>query len=75
MNNDLNDLLLATEIAHHAMGVIQQNKWIVVAPNVAAIAYGVLAVLNPIAGVVINNGTALVAALNSLRPMRQSRTT
>ena len=31
------------------------------------IAYGVLAVLNPIAGVMLNNGVALVAALNSLR--------
>lgn len=75
LHNDLNDLLTAMEIAHHAMSVIQQNKWIVVAPNVAAIAYGVLAVLNPIAGVVINNGTALVAALNSLRPLHQARNT
>ena len=75
LHNDLRDLIAAMEISHHAMGIIQQNKWIVVAPNVAAIAYGVLAVLNPIAGVVINNGTAMVAALNSLRPLRQSRNT
>lgn len=70
LNNDLRDLLTATEIAQHAMGIIEQNKWIVVAPNLAAIAYGMLTVLNPVAGVVINNGTALAAALNSLRPMR-----
>jgi Cu2+-exporting ATPase len=75
LNNDLRDLMAATEIAQHAMCLIQQNKWIVVAPNVAAIAYGVLAVMNPIAGVVINNGTALMAGLNSLRPLRRARNT
>lgn len=70
-NNDLSDLVTAMEIAQHTLGVIEQNKWIVVAPNVAAIVYSVVNVLNPIAGVVINNGTAVVAALNSLRPIRR----
>lgn len=70
LNNDLRDLVAATQLAHHTMDIVEQNKWIVVAPNVAAIVYGTLMVLNPIAGVVINNGTAMVAALNSLRPMR-----
>ena len=75
LNNDLRDLMVATEIAHHTMGLIQQNKWLVVAPNVAAIAYGVLAVLNPIASVVINNGTAMVAALEQLAPECASHAT
>ena len=69
LNDDLCDLVFAIEVAQESMRVIEQNKTIVVAPNVAAIAYGALAVLNPIAGVVINNGVALVAALNSLRPL------
>lgn len=73
LNNDLRDLVAATEIAHRTLGIIEQNKWIVVVPNVAAIAYGVLAVLNPVAGIVINNGTALAAVLNSLRPMQRRR--
>ncbi len=63
-------LVVATAIAHQTMRIVEQNKWIVVAPNVAAIAYGVVTVMNPIVGVVINNGVALVAAINSLRPLR-----
>lgn len=69
LNDDLRDLITAIEIAQHAMGIIEQNQAIVVAPNIAGIAYGMLAILNPVAGVVINNGSALVAALNSLRPL------
>ena len=38
--------------------------------NSAGIAYGVLAVLNPIAGVLLNNGVALVAALDGLRSLK-----
>ena len=73
LNDDLRDLVAATEIARHTLQIVEQNKWIVVAPNVAAMVYGVVTVLNPIAGVVINNGTALVAGLNSLRALRGPR--
>ena len=69
LNDDLYDLLLAIEIAQQTMRVVEQNKAIVVTPNVAAMVYGAVAVLNPIAGVIINNGVAMIAALNSLRPL------
>ncbi len=69
LNDDLHDLLLAIEIAQQTMRVVEQNKALVVTPNVVAIAYGAVAVLNPIAGVIINNGVAMIAALNSLRPL------
>ncbi|MFN8496948.1 MAG: heavy metal translocating P-type ATPase [Anaerolineae bacterium] len=69
LNNDLRDLVTAIEIARQALNILRQNQAIVVAPNVAAIAYGILTVMSPTVGVVINNGTALVAALNSLRPL------
>ena len=69
LNDDLHDLLLAIEIAQQTMRMVDQNKAIVVTPNVAAIAYGAVTVLNPIAGVIINNGVAMIAALNSLRPL------
>jgi Cu2+-exporting ATPase len=72
LNDNLGDLVFAMEVAQESMRVIDQNKTIVVAPNVAAIVYGAVAVLSPIAGVVINNGVAVVAALNSLRPLRVS---
>ncbi|MFN8484858.1 MAG: heavy metal translocating P-type ATPase [Anaerolineae bacterium] len=69
LNNDLRDLVTAIEIAQHALNILRQNQAIVVAPNVAAIGYGILTVMSPTIGVVINNGSALVAALNSLRPL------
>jgi P-type E1-E2 ATPase len=67
MSDDLRDLIHAIEIARHALNIIRQNQAFVVGTNSAGIAYGVLAVLNPIAGVILNNGVAFAAALNSLR--------
>ena len=69
LNDDLRDLIAAVEIARHAMRIVGQNRTLVVVPNVAAIAYGSLATLSPAAGAIINNGAALVAAFNSLRPL------
>ena len=70
LTDDLRDLIHAIEIAQHALTIIRQNQAFVVGTNSAGIAYGVLAVLNPIAGVLLNNGVALVAALNSLRTLK-----
>ena len=75
VNDDLRDLLAAIEIARHAMQVIQQNKAMVVIPNLGGIAYAALTVMNPATGVIINNGSALAAALNSLRPFRGTGST
>lgn len=70
LNNDLRDLITAIEIAQQAMRIIEQNQVLTTVPNVVGIAYGMLAVLSPTAGVLINNGSALIAALNSLRPLQ-----
>lgn len=70
LNDDLRDLVAAVEIARQAMRIIEQNQVLAVAPNVGTIAYGMLAVLNPMTALLINNGTAVVAALNSLRPLK-----
>ncbi|MCB0243621.1 MAG: heavy metal translocating P-type ATPase [Anaerolineae bacterium] len=75
VNDDLRDLLAAIEIARHAMQVIQQNKAMVVIPNLGGITYAALTVMNPATGVIINNGSALAAALNSLRPFRGTGST
>lgn len=66
-NNDLRDLLRAIGISRHALRIIKQNQAFVVGSNSAGIAYGMLTVLSPVAGVILNNGVALLAALNSLR--------
>lgn len=67
--NKLTDLLITLELSRHAMHIIGQNKALVIVPNVGGILYATLTVMNPIAGVVINNGSAAAAALNSLRPL------
>lgn len=69
LNDDLNDLVEAIRIARRGMQMIRQNEALVIGANLSAIAYGMLLPLGPIAGVVINNGTAFVAAANSLRPL------
>ncbi len=73
LNNDLRDLLAAIELGRQTVRILKQNQALVVVPNIGAIAYGLLAVMSPTVGVVINNGTALAAALNSLRPLKGSR--
>lgn len=67
--NDPADLLVGLQIARDVQRTLKQNQTIVVGSNSIGIAYGALAVLNPIAGVLINNGVALVAAMNGLRPL------
>jgi cation transport ATPase len=66
--DDLRDLLSGMQIARRALRTLKENQSLVVGANSAGIAYGALNVLNPIVGVLLNNGVALVAALNSLRP-------
>lgn len=72
-NNDLDDLLNAMDIAHHAMRIIRQNKALNVIPNVSGIAYASVTVMNPVVGVVINNGSAALSAINSLRPLKEPK--
>lgn len=72
VSDDLRDLLVAIEIARHTMNLMEQNKLLVVVPNIAGIAYGALTVMNPMTAMLLNNGTALAATLNGLRPFRRA---
>jgi len=69
MENDLWGLIMAIKVARQAMDIIWQNTAIVVGPNVGALIVGVLFALDPILAVLINNGTAILAELNGLRPL------
>ncbi|HEY9804359.1 MAG TPA: heavy metal translocating P-type ATPase [Leptolyngbyaceae cyanobacterium] len=69
MDNDLQSLIHAIRIARQAMDIIWQNTAIVAVPNVAALISGILFTLDPILAVLINNGTAIIAELNGLRPL------
>lgn len=69
MEDDLRGLTLAIRIAKQAMDIVWQNTAIVALPNVGAMVSGVVFALDPILAVVINNGTAILAELNGLRPL------
>lgn len=69
MEDDLRGLTLAIRIAKQAMEIVWQNTAIVAIPNIGALVSGVFFALDPILAVVINNGTAILAELNGLRPL------
>jgi len=69
MENDLRGLTHAIHIAKQAMEIIWQNTAIVAVPNIAALISGIVFALDPVLAVVINNGTAILAELNGLRPL------
>jgi Cu2+-exporting ATPase len=69
MEDDLRGLTLAIRIAKQAMEIVWQNTAIVAIPNVGAMISGIVFALDPILAVVINNGTAILAELNGLRPL------
>ena len=71
MNNNLMDLLEAIAIAKATKALINQNTLMVVAPNLAALGLATSVGLNPLLATLIHNGTAIVAGLNSLRPLVQ----
>ena len=68
MDNDLSGLTHAIEISKQVMDIIYQNALIVGIPNFGALAVGVLFALDPILAIIINNGSAILAGLNGLRP-------
>jgi cation transport ATPase len=70
LNDQLSDLLLARQIAGGTLKVIKQNQVLIVASNTAAIAYAALHVVSPMTCFIVNNGSALLGVLNSLRPLR-----
>jgi Cu2+-exporting ATPase len=72
MKNDLQSLVQAVHTAREAMEIIQQNIAIVGIPNVGAIVAGILFVIDPMLAILINNGSAILAELNALRPLLNS---
>lgn len=69
MEDDLRGLIMAVKCARQAMDIIWQNTVIVAAPNLGALLAGIFFALDPLLAVVINNGTAIMAELNGLRPL------
>lgn len=69
LDNDLRGITHAISIAKRAMEIIYQNTAIAAIPNISVVLAGVLFALDPVLGVIISNGSALLAELNSFRPL------
>ncbi|NJO21245.1 MAG: heavy metal translocating P-type ATPase, partial [Spirulinaceae cyanobacterium RM2_2_10] len=69
MNNDLLELIEAIAIARETRALIEQNIALVVMPNLLALGFATTTGLNPLIATAIHNGSAIAAALNSLRPL------
>jgi Cu2+-exporting ATPase len=69
MNNNLTSILEAIAIAKETQALIEQNTLLVVAPNVVGLGLAATVGLNPLWATLIHNGTAILAGLNSLRPL------
>lgn len=69
MEDDLRGLTHAIRVAKYTMDVIWQNTLIVAVPNISAALSGVLFALDPVLAIIINNGSAILAELNGLRPL------
>ncbi len=71
MNNNLLDVVEAISIARQTRRLIEQNTALVIAPNLIALGLATTRGLNPLIATVIHNGSAITAAVNSLRPLLQ----
>jgi Cu2+-exporting ATPase len=66
-NDKVSDLIVAQDLARETFGLVKQNIGIVGVPNLSALLLGTFLPVSPIAAVVLNNGSALVAAANAMR--------
>lgn len=69
LDDDLRDLAHAIAIAQRAMEIIYQNTVMVAVPNISVVLAGIVLALDPILGVIISNGSMILAELNSIRPL------
>lgn len=68
-DDDLRRLPEAMSIASDAMSVLRENLAIVVVPNAIGLVLAALGRIGPAGATLANNGSTVVAALNSLRPL------
>ena len=66
-NDKVSDLIVAMDLARETFSLVRQNIGIVGVPNLSALLIGTFLPVSPIAAVLLNNGSCLVAAANSLR--------
>ncbi|MEM1252733.1 MAG: heavy metal translocating P-type ATPase [Cyanobacteria bacterium P01_H01_bin.21] len=71
MDDNLLDFLEVIAIARQTRALIEQNIGLVVLPNLVALGIATTRGLSPLLATGIHNGSAIVAGLNSLRPLLQ----
>jgi P-type E1-E2 ATPase len=68
-DGDLRRLPEAVKIARSAMQLVQQNLSLAMIPNSAGLALAAIGKVGPAGATLLNNGSAIAAAINSLRPL------
>ncbi|MBX9688046.1 MAG: heavy metal translocating P-type ATPase [Candidatus Obscuribacterales bacterium] len=74
-DNDLNRLPEAIDISRKAMGLVKENLTFVAVPNGVGIVLAATGAIGPAMSTLLNNGSAILAAMNSLRPLFSSKWT
>ncbi|WP_437572191.1 heavy metal translocating P-type ATPase [Sorangium sp. So ce542] len=69
VEDDLSKLVEAIDISRGAMRIIHQNFSMILAVNAVAYALSIPGLLNPVAATLMNNGSAVLACVNGLRPL------
>jgi Cu2+-exporting ATPase len=70
MEDNLWKLMQAIEISRHSMSLIRQNYGIIAGLNTLALILAIPAgVVSPKATALISNGSAIIAAVNAIRPI------
>jgi Cu2+-exporting ATPase len=72
LHGDLHGLPEAIDLARESMRLIRQNLAIVAVPNAAGLALASAGLVGPAMAAALNNGSSVVAAVNSLRPLVDS---
>jgi Cu2+-exporting ATPase len=68
-DDDLRRLPEAIKIARSAMDLVRQNLSLAVIPNGAGLGLAAFGMVGPAGATLLNNGSAICAAFNSLRPL------
>lgn len=71
-DDDLNRLPEAIRIARSAMQLVRENISLAVVPNSTGLALASLGLVGPAGATLLNNGSAICAGLNALRPLISS---
>lgn len=73
VEDDLSKLIEAIDISRNAMRIIRQNFSMILGVNAAAYALSIPGLLNPVMATLLNNGSAVLACVNGLRPLMSGR--